>query len=382
MRIHLGHHFYGAGNLGDDFMLAGFLTAMRTLAPEATFTCSVPFPLAPLRHRFPGIDWRAYTPAEREGCIRAADAWLGLGGSPFQSAQSRWFIDHLIEDAALCRRHGKPMAYLGVGVQQAEEVNAADVRGLIAQAQAIWTRDPRSAERLVQATGARHVAAAADLAHLFLRQSPPPPPRPGRATLVANFDYAGWRGLPAALTALDRLPIGERVWLAQESRELPGAEIALHRTLPKSERDRWRLIVPDAPGAAPSESDAPGATRTDAPPATGLEPGAPAPHRQSIPLGAVLRRWPTGEWLLTSRFHAALAGAWGGSKIVVIATNEKLRAVAEELGTPAVSPNADADTVLRAFQAARPAIPPAAQADRAWAACEACVRGMREGKGE
>ena len=25
MRIHLGHHFYGAGNLGDDFMLAGFL---------------------------------------------------------------------------------------------------------------------------------------------------------------------------------------------------------------------------------------------------------------------------------------------------------------------------------------------------------------------
>src|ERR1044071_3659612 len=85
VRIHLGHHFYGAGNLGDDFMLAGFLGAMRTLAPSASFTCCVPFALEPLRTRFPSIEWQVYDEAVRARCIAQCDVWLGLGGSPFQS---------------------------------------------------------------------------------------------------------------------------------------------------------------------------------------------------------------------------------------------------------------------------------------------------------
>ena len=35
MRIHLGHHFYGAGNLGDDLMLEGFLRALEEQEPGA-----------------------------------------------------------------------------------------------------------------------------------------------------------------------------------------------------------------------------------------------------------------------------------------------------------------------------------------------------------
>ena len=219
MRIHLGHHFYGAGNLGDDFMLAGFLAAMRTLAPQAVFTACVPFPLEPLQRRFPEISWTAYSDANRRAAIRACDAWLGLGGSPFQSAQSRWFIDHLIADAALCRGFNRPMFYLGVGVQTATELAAPGVRELGAQAAGIWTRDIASAERL----SARHpgvpVRAAADLAHVFFRAFPPPAAKAGRLTVVANFDYAEWPGGAAFLHAADRLPADARVWLAQESRE-------------------------------------------------------------------------------------------------------------------------------------------------------------------
>src|SRR6266542_643277 len=117
MRIHLGHHFYGAGNLGDDFMLAGFLAAMRTLTPGATFSCCVPFALEPLQKRFTAINWLPYDDATRARCIAGCDVWLGLGGSPFQSAQSRWFIDHLVREETLCAREKKPMFFLGVGVQ-------------------------------------------------------------------------------------------------------------------------------------------------------------------------------------------------------------------------------------------------------------------------
>jgi len=103
------------------------------------------------------------------------------------------------------------------------------------------------------------------------------------------------------------VPARERVWLAQESRPLPGAEQWLYGQLPAGPQARWRLQIADT--------------------------GEPA-------LPAVLAQWPSGEWLFTSRFHAMLAGAWAGSHLVVIATNEKLRAAARDLGCPSLSPEA------------------------------------------
>lgn len=336
LRLHLGHHFYRAGNLGDDFMLAGFLAALRTLAPGARCTCCVPFPLAPLRQRFPAIEWLPCDEPHRARAIGECDVWLGLGGSPFQSAQSRWFIDHLLGDAALCAHAAKPMFFLGVGVQTTAELEVPDVRRLCALAAQIWTRDAASATRLEALQTGVTVTAAADLAHLYFRATPPPPATPGRVTLVANFDYAAWPGQDAALQALDALPATDRVWLAQESRDLPGAERALYAALPAPMRARWRLVAPEAPGEE---------------------------------LAGVLGRWPSGEWLVTARYHAALAGAWSGAKVVVLATNEKLRAAARALGAPEIPPDADAATVARALAAATPAAPPSVEAERAFAAC-------------
>ena len=344
MRIHLGHHFYGAGNLGDDFMVAGFLAALRTLSPRATFTCCVPFPLEPLRSRFPEIEWLPYDEAVRSRCISECDAWLGLGGSPFQSAQSRWFLDHLVADAAKCATAKKPMFFLGIGVQTTTELAVPEVRQLCAQAVGIWTRDPVSAEHLATFPTRQPVNAAADLAHIFFRDQPPPIAAAGRLTLVANFDYGAWPGQSAFLRAAQTLPANERVWLAQESRSLPGAERALHAALPAAEQARWQLVAPDEAGA---------------------------------PLASALARWPSGEWLVTSRYHAALAGAWARSKIVVISTNEKLRAAAHELGAPSLSPSADEATVAYAFASAHSVQPPLASADLALAACKDFVSAAR-----
>jgi polysaccharide pyruvyl transferase WcaK-like protein len=341
VRIHLGHHFYGAGNLGDDFMLAGFLGAMRAIEPAATFTCCVPFSLAPLQQRFPAVAWLPYDRSERIRCINTCDLWLGLGGSPFQSAHSRWFVNHLVEDAGSCARGHKPMFFLGVGVQTAAELRVPDVGRVCAQSAGIWTRDPISTERIRALPSAPPVETAADLAHVLFRAVPPPAAKPGRVTLVPNFDFGVWTGQAAFLQALRKMPAKERVWLAQESRELPGAERALHARLPAPDRAEWDLVSPETPGAAMAE---------------------------------VMTRWPSGEWLLTARYHAALAGAWAGSKIVVLSTNEKLRAAAGELNAPLISPEADADTVTHALERASAVAPPHALAERAQAACAALVR--------
>lgn len=342
MRLHLGHHFYGAGNLGDDFMLAGFLAAMRALAAEFSCTASVPFPLEPLRTRFPEIAWHPYDEALRSECIAACDAWVGLGGSPFQSSQSRWFIDHLLREADLCRRHGKPMFYLGVGVQTQAELAVPEVQTLAASAVRIWTRDAASASRLEKA-GAR-VKPGADLAHLFLREAAIPAAAKGRMTVVPNFDFERWPGLEAFLRAAEAVVPTDRVWLAQESRMLPGAERMLHATLDEARRSAWRVVVPDTPGTA---------------------------------LESVMPRWPSGEWLVTSRFHAALAGAWAGSKVVVIATNEKLAGVAKELGAPTLGADATATEVERALSQATVSRRPLHRAAEALANCRELCDAVR-----
>jgi hypothetical protein len=362
VRIHLGHHFYGAGNLGDDFMLAGFLAVMRTLAPQATYTCCVPFPLEPLRQRFPAIEWLPYDEAVRARCIGACDAWLGLGGSPFQHALSRWFIDHLSSDARECERAGKPMFFLGVGVQTTDELSDSEVRRVCAQASAIWTRDAASAERLTALPARPPIEASADLAHLYFKSNPPPAAIAGRLTVVANFDYGSWPGQAAFLDTVgdgaDTRPpfassIMDRVWLAQESRPLPGAERALYAALPPAERDRWRLVIPD------------------------LEP-TPA-----ISVPAAMARWPSGQWLVTARFHAAFSGAWSGSSIVILGINEKLRGAARELGCPLLAIDADETAVREALRtsdtAAAPAVPAPSllrSADQALASCAAFVRAV------
>lgn len=343
MRIHLGHHFYGAGNLGDDFMLAGFLAAMRTLAPRATMSCCVPFALEQLQRRFPTIEWLPHEDRESERAIAVCDVWLGLGGSPFQSEQSRWFVDHLTAEAECCARLGKPMFFLGIGIQRAAELALPEVRHICAQARGIWTRDAASARLLAALPSPpRLVESAADLAHLFFRENPPPRAARGRLTLVANFDYGTWPGQSAVLAAAADLPLSECVWLAQETRELPGAERALHASLSPAEQSRWKLIVLD-------------------------DASAPA-------LASVFSRWPSGEWLVTARYHAALAGAWAGSKVVVLTTNEKLHGVAHELGCPSLSPVVtDSRKIKNALQSAVPLVPPVHQAERAFAACAAFV---------
>lgn len=323
-------------------MLGGFLAALHAQAPGATCSCRVPFPLPPLRDRFPAVEWLPYEAGNLEPCLQRADAWVGLGGSPFQQAQSAWFLDHLTVESAACARLGKPMFYLGVGVQAAAEAREPAVQRLIAQAEGIWTRDPASAERLAGLAPRRPVVAASDLAHLWFRAHPPRPAVRGRLNLTPNFDFGPWPGRDALLAAVEALGVEDRVWLVQEDRELLGAERALYAALAPADRAKWRLLAPDVPGA---------------------------------PLTAALNRWSGAARTLSARYHAALLGAWAGSAVVVIATNEKLRGAAEVLRVPAIAPDAPQTAVLAAMGAAEtgPRQPPVALAEQAAAAVAACL---------
>jgi hypothetical protein len=169
--------------------------------------------------------------------------------------------------------------------------------------------------------------------------------------VVPNFDYAAWPGCASTLQAVDDLGPRERIWLAQESRDLPGAERTLYAALPLKHQAKWQLRVADGSG--------------------GSIAGEPSQYQTTQ---SILDRWPTGEWLVTSRYHAALAGAWAGSKITIIVTNEKLRGIAAKLGVPTILPNTNTSAVASALKQSSSIRVPVEAAAAALQACSEFVR--------
>ena len=250
LHVHIGHHFFGSGNLGDDLMLAGFLAAARPAwLQTVTLTCCTPHDLASQRLRFPEIEWLPYDPATRTACIRRSAAWLGLGDTPFQATGGHtWFLDHLCEEAAWCRRYGVPMYYLGVGVNERATVRYPQMRLLVGQAERLWMRDEEAVEMLGGLAAPGKATAHADLAHLALAAASFPPSLPGTLGLVLNFeDPAHFRLEPLAALVQAADPARVR-WLAQEIRPLAGSETFLHERLPAGLRARVPLLVADYAG--------------------------------------------------------------------------------------------------------------------------------------
>lgn len=317
-KIFIGHHFFGAGNVGDDLMLAGFLAAVRAKHHSLTFTCSIPHPRESQARRFPEIRWISYEPEQRYEALAACDVWVGLGGSPFQSDDSEWFTEHLRVELQWCRQLKKPVYFLGVGVNNAEVLKRQEIQSFIDSACRIWARDSRSYSLLVGAAKEpEKIALGADLAHCVLPRLAPTLGETGSSSGLGyclNFQSDLGRNQPALEALVSRAGSVAQRWYVQEVRELPGGERAMHRRLADSIREKLSERIPDY---------------------------------ESESLERLLSEFAPCRCFLTSRYHSAILQAWLGARVAVFAINDKLRAIAEELCVPAyerleeVDPNAE-----------------------------------------
>ena len=336
MHFHIGHHFYGSGNIGDDWMLAGFFAALDAAGAVATFACPTPFDRAALTRRFSRVEWLPYDPAVRTASIARADAWLGLGDTPFQSDTGRWFLDHLDWERSQCEALRTPMWFLGVGAND-RGVFEHDVTRRVAQAsERIWARDASSARWTADAAGSERVELGADLSHVFFAatasRAESHPQSPAPLALCLNFEDR---------TAFDVAAIGRLVathkgasWLVQEIRPLEWAEQTLLAMLDKSVRSRLIVVAPDYARDTPE---------------------------------AMLDRWPTPRAAVVSRYHAATALAWRGVPTVAVTRNDKLRGLVDDLGLEGIDSLVDTCSAEVALGRAVPVSPAAlvARAHRA-----------------
>ena len=347
--IHIGHHFFGAGNVGDDLMMAGFLLAVKRYMPEVRLTCCTPHDRSSQAVRFPEVEWLPYDRATREQCVRSCDVWLGLGDSPFHAEIGSWFLDHLIQEMQICRRFSKPMFFLGVGVNDVLALKRPQTRAIVEYAEHIWTRDLQSAAGLATICGWEKVTAGADLSHICLREHRFEAESDSVIAFILNFeDQSAFSG-EALCQLIAQAREWRYMWLVQEVRPLPGSELDIYHQLSPSCQARLELCVPDYKGASTSD---------------------------------LLAAWGTlPSVVVTSRYHGAVTGAWMGSRVVAVTRNFKVQGVVSQLGLPSIPAFTSVPPIMEGIQASR-SVPRStldALADLAGACCNSFFRVCRAG---
>jgi predicted O-linked N-acetylglucosamine transferase (SPINDLY family)/nitrite reductase/ring-hydroxylating ferredoxin subunit len=331
--------FFGAGNIGDDLMVAGFLAGIGQ-APGVRITCATAYSVASQRRRFPRIEWSAYTAAGRDALIAECDIWLGLGGAVLQRLNDVWLLADQAIQLQECRRLGKPVFFLGCGIDDRDDADKPEIRLLLDSARWIWTRDPLSAGSL-QRLGFDRLTAGADLAHLALRTVPPPAAAADGKGFLCNFELAGQFSIERLADLIAATPGRTIPWLVQELRQLPGSELDLLARLPAEAVHRLELRRPDYLMADLAELAG----------SWGSPGGMPAR-------------------LFSTRFHGAIIGAWAGASVVVFERQQKIRGIAEALGLQCFAVLPDPGQLADAFERAQPV--PRATLEAAAALAQRC----------
>lgn len=322
LRLHIGFDFWGAGNLGDDLMLAGFLGWMQTHCPEVEISALCAHDIAAMRRRFPEITWHAADPASRAAALATADAWIGLGGGVFQIEVGTWILDQMAENMSAAKARGIPRFLVGIGVNNRDALHTPQAATVRALADRIWLRDATCLEMALAAGfSAENTLIGADTAHLAFAG-----PRPARTRQEAAFVlHVDERALSPSVIAhtVERIPLRWH-WACQESRALADSEMKLYDLLPAELRARMPLAHVDYAHATVED------------------------------LAAHATRW---DLVLSARYHTTLASAWAGSRVAVFERNQKLTAVRADLQVESCRSLDSADEMVRALEAAQPVRP-------------------------
>jgi len=337
--IFIGLNYFGAGNFGDDLMLDGFLRRLECSAKGATVVGSTPHDIQSQRKRFPSIRWLTDREGERAAAIGSADVWLGLGCTPFQLESGPYLLDALECDRELCRRFGKPMVFLGSGCESPDSVRDPRARRVIADAERIWTRDARSAELISAVATAAIVVAGGDLAHVSLADCAKCELEVGAFGLLLGLEHAGIVDMLAVDRFLARPSAPATRWLLQEGRCFAATERWNYAALSEWVQAKVALMP--------------------------LDYG-------SDTIDEFLATFGAPEVVLSSRYHGSLIAAWRGSRVGIIARNEKLDGAVADLGVPFVRRIETAGDLEALAQDAVPVAPARLRSlrDRASAMCD------------
>jgi polysaccharide pyruvyl transferase WcaK-like protein len=163
--IYFLFNFYGAGNIGDDLMLAGYLVLFGDKYNIDAFT---PYNVASQRLRFPEINWLKKRPAN----FKTYDKIIGMGDTPFQITAGAWLIRYINKHIKKIKLEGRCFEMQFVGAEK-EVINAnwfhrRKIKNIINSTSKILTRDSHSKNIIESFEAKSDIVNAGDIANAYL----------------------------------------------------------------------------------------------------------------------------------------------------------------------------------------------------------------------
>ncbi len=306
--ILMGFVFFGAGNIGDDLMIAGFSQALAELQEKEQLKLysRTDHNIKSQQIRFPEISW-SHTDEKKVYDPTQIECWAGVGDTPFQLTSGSWSLDILLSNLEEIKKF-KQRVLVGIGAETEIKPRTEEFALIANSFDKIYTRDKHSTQILEDWLKVKsdRLFTGSDLANISL------------PTLLANktIEKKFQLGLIVAGDTLSKKDSGEIgkfiasqneqvAFIAGETRMANYGERYIFRKLTRfpwsKVRKKATLQVPDY-------------------------------HNGS--LYELIQPIVECETILSTRYHGLLTAAWSGCKVAAIARASKVKALAEVLKVP------------------------------------------------
>jgi hypothetical protein len=323
----IGFNFYGAGNIGDDLMLGGFLSHPGK-PTDMALRCRIPRSISSQKIRFPEILWERGNSQHPESTTPGP--WIGIGDTPFQINSGPWMIDYLKEVLSQLGP-SVPRLMVGIGAETESVARLSEIKWIADQMDRISTRDLVTRKFLIEVLGqpAEKIHAGADLAHLSLAEWFHSPKPLAQRAFDLGFNYFDEEVSPAREGGIVEF------W-RELRKDGVRKRFFCNETRPGYERSFYqRQLRPGFFGRL------------------GAERELVLPPYAHASLGQLISHFQDYRTVISSRYHGLLAAAWAGCKVVPLARSSKISSLAADLGLTVVD-NFDPAALREAFNAAKP----------------------------
>lgn len=305
-KIFLSFDFYGAGNIGDDLMLEGFLDCFSDTDFE--FHCCIPRNHLHQQYRFGKVKFADYK--ERAEISEKCKIWIGVGDTPVQVKSGDWFINRLEADSEQLKGINPDYYFTGIGAEKEAAERKETFNKILKGVNHIWTRDNATTDILLNdfRISPDKVSTSSDLANISLGRIFSSSEDSERRKYELGFCYYDEKSEAKDIDNIGRFlkkfKKGKILLFGNEINKKGNFEYALYEKMfggfKKYLYGSIEVYTPD--------------------------------YFSEVKTAELVGHYEKCRIIMTSRYHALLTAAWAGCRVVSLERSSKVTSLAEELG--------------------------------------------------